>query len=86
MTDPIPNESAAKVTGYRQLSEQEMGMMNLAKSREQEFAVLLAQIQAMNPDDPSVGRWCALARTYIETGIMYACKAAARPVGGLGQR
>ena len=86
MTDVLPNEVAAKITGYRQLSEAEVGMMNLAKAREQEFAVLCAQIQSMNPDDPSVGRWIALARTHLETAVMFACKAVARPTSLIDQR
>lgn len=78
----------AKISGYRDLTEEEIGFVNLSKAREDELAVLLGQIQTVldAAADAQAGRWLSLARTHFETGFMFANKAIMRPTNGLGRK
>lgn len=75
-----------KIAGYRDLSEDEISLMNRIKAHERETADLLAELDGHAAGDPAAGRWASLARTNLETGFMYAVKSVARPDGGLGRK
>lgn len=77
-----------KISGYRDLSEDEINQMNAIKAAEGQLSGLLAWVEqsATASGDPAAGRWAALARTHLETGFMYAVKAIARPDGGIGRK
>jgi hypothetical protein len=74
------------VKGYRDLSEDEISLMNRIKAFEGEVADLLKELDAAASGDPTAGRWASLARTNLETGFMYAVKSVAKPDGGLGRK
>lgn len=75
------------IKGYRDLRQDEIEFMNALKDLEEELGQALNTIEAANNlNDPEANRWVALARTHLETGIMFAIKAVARPAGGLGRR
>ena len=71
-----------KITGYRDLSQDEIDLMNKMKALEAEIGNVLA---ALPKDDACANRWAAIARTHLETGFMFAIKAVARPTNGLGR-
>lgn len=67
-----------KISGYRELTEQEIGAMNALKTKGGEVKALLdALAQAPNIDQ----RALAIARTDLQTGFMWAVRAIARPEG-----
>lgn len=67
-----------KISGYRELSEQEVGAMNALKQKGVEVKALLdALAQAPAIDQ----RALAIARTELQTGFMWAVRAIARPEG-----
>ncbi|MDI5886074.1 hypothetical protein ACFO0O_00595 [Cobetia amphilecti] len=80
-----------KISGYRELTQQEIDLMNEAKQLEAKCLVLHQKIadrlgdQALDPSDhkrleASQGkRWCAIARTDIETGFMALVRSIAQP-------
>jgi hypothetical protein len=74
---------APPVTGYNSLNQAQVDLMNRIKAQEGEIATVLSAmlVQSQGTAD---ARWLDLARDHLETGFMYACKAVARPKGGLG--
>jgi len=77
-----------RISGYRDLSEDEIALMNRVKAKEAEMVDLLAEVEDATraAGDHEAGRWASLARTHLETGFMFAVKAIARPDGGLGRK
>lgn len=77
----------AKILGYRELTDEEVGAINRVNSEEQEVAVLLAAVRSLAVDakDPAATRWTALAATAFEEGFMWLNKAIARPTNGIGR-
>ena len=75
-----------KIAGYRDLSEAEIALINHLKELEDKLGDAVIQVQAMAATDGHgpAGRWAAMARSNLETGMMYAIKAVARPENGLG--
>lgn len=71
-----------KISGYRDLSQEEIDLMNKMKTLEAEVGNVLT---ALPKDDSGANRWAAIARTHLETGFMFAIKAVARPTNGLGR-
>jgi hypothetical protein len=69
------------IAGYRDLTQAEIDQINEWKRLEQLLDRLLSQLEIRGT---AHARWNAMARTHLETGIMYAIKAVAAPVGGLG--
>lgn len=80
-----------KISGYRELTQEEIDLMNEAKALEAECLALHRKIgerlgdQALDPSDhkrleASQGRrWHAIARTDIETGFMALVRSIAQP-------
>lgn len=65
-----------KITGYRDLSQDEIDLMNEVKAHGQKLGELIATMRN-NPDLDQ--RWVALAQTDLQKGIMFAVRAIARP-------
>ncbi len=65
-----------KITGYRDLSEEEIGLMNLAKQGAEATGKLIEEM-AQNPDLDQ--RWVALAKTDLQKGFMSMVRAIAQP-------
>ena len=76
------------IKGYRDLSEDEIKLINVLKEMEAGVADALHAIEAdaRLKSDMGAGRWAAIARTHLETGFMFAIKAVARPTNGLGRK
>ncbi len=63
-----------KISGYRDLSEDEITAINQLKELEELLTVALDNL--LHAPDP---RHLAIAKTHFETGFMYAIKAIAKP-------
>lgn len=72
------------IKGYRELTDIEVDLVNNLKDWEKQVDQLLRELGRDHVEDPAVGRWLSLARTHIETGLMFAVKSITRPTGGLG--
>lgn len=78
-----------KITGYRELNQAEIDLMNDVKAHGRLLEELLMRIGKMNSDlsdadDPKVYdseayRWLAIAKTDLQTGLMAAVRAVAKP-------
>ena len=65
-----------KITGYRELTEVEIGAMNIIKARGEQLSQLLDDLGNLPDVDK---RALAIARTELQTGLMWASRAVARP-------
>lgn len=66
------------IAGYRELSAEEIALMNALKAQGAEVGALLDQLKAMPTVDQ---RALAIARTELQTGLMWAVRAIAQPSG-----
>jgi hypothetical protein len=62
------------IAGYRDLTQLEIDLINEWKRIE---GLLETQLNHLDVRSPSQARWNAMARTHLETGVMYAVKALA---------
>jgi hypothetical protein len=67
-----------KITGYRDLTEVEVGAINDCKQVANQVGELCAKIDSLNDVDK---RWLAIARTDLQKGFMALVRAIARPEG-----
>lgn len=65
-----------KITGYRQLTEQEAALMNEIKARGVELGELVAKLRETAGIDL---RWVSIGATDLQTGLMALTRAVARP-------
>jgi len=65
-----------KIKGYRDLSEEEIALMNEAKAKAEEVGALVDKIAATQGID---GRWAALGKTYLQMGFMNLIRSIAQP-------
>lgn len=76
-----------RIKGFRDLSPNEINLGNVVKDLENSVGKLIEQVEsAIANVDPEALRWTAIARTNIETGLMFLAKAVYRPTNGLGRR
>jgi len=62
-----------EITGYRELSQSDIDIMNTIKHREKQVLALLDSVEGKDP------RWAAIARTDLEKGFMAAVRSIAKP-------
>lgn len=77
-----------KISGYRDLSQAEIDLMNEIKSAEEQVAGLYVRVQQLVKEDggnATATRWASLGRSQLEGGFMFLTKAVARPDNGLGR-
>ncbi len=65
-----------KITGYRELTQLEINAMNIIKARGEQLSQLLDDLGNLPDVDK---RALAIARTELQTGMMWAVRAVARP-------
>ena len=65
-----------KITGYRELSMEEIELMNRIKAQGQQLGALILDLQG-NPDLDQ--RSVSIAKTELQNGIMWAVRSVARP-------
>ena len=67
---------ATKVLGYRELTESEIGLMNMVKTEAEEIGKLVAILRATPELDQ---RWVSIGATDLQTGFMALVRAVAQP-------
>lgn len=65
-----------KITGYRQLTEQEAELMNEIKQKGVELGDLVDKLAGTDSID---GRWVSIGKTDLQTGIMALVRSVAKP-------
>lgn len=65
-----------KITGYRQLTEEEAGIMNHIKEHGIQLGALVRRLQAYKTFDQ---RWVEIGATDLQTGLMALTRAVAQP-------
>ena len=65
-----------KITGYRQLNEEEVALMNEIKQKGEELALLINKLQCTPSTDP---RWIAIGKTNLQMGLMALTRGVAKP-------
>lgn len=65
-----------QITGYRELSPDEIRLMNEIKAEGERLGNLIATLKQMPEVDQ---RWVSIARTDLQTGVMALVRAVAQP-------
>lgn len=65
-----------KITGYRQLTEQEAELMNEIKQKGVELGDLVDKLAGTDSIDD---RWASIGKTDLQTGIMALVRSVAKP-------
>ena len=76
MKEPVMENQHRKITGYRELTKVEIDAMNVIKARGEQLSQLLDDLGNLPDVDK---RALAIARTELQTGLMWATRAVARP-------
>lgn len=74
--NPDTHFAQPKITGYRQLTEAEVALMNEIKARGVELGVLVAKLRATDGLDQ---RWVSIGATDLQTGLMALTRGVAQP-------
>jgi hypothetical protein len=65
-----------KISGYRELSQQEIDDMNAVKAMARDVGAMIEELQQNKGLDQ---RWVAIAKTHLQQGFMAATRAIAQP-------
>lgn len=65
-----------KITGYRELSQQEIDFMNKSKAMAVKVGALIDEIEESGVQD---GRWLSIAKTDLQKGFMSLTRSVAKP-------
>lgn len=65
-----------KIKGYRDLSQQEIDLMNEGKALAEQVGLYIDKLQALNSTDK---RWVATGKTDLQKGFMSAIRSIAQP-------
>ena len=65
-----------KIVGYRELTQEEINLMNEIKERGKELGELVAKLRASSELDQ---RWISIGATDLQTGLMALTRGVARP-------
>jgi hypothetical protein len=71
-----------KISGYRDLSQEEIDLMNKIKAAGEQLGSLVSELQGMNADTGGHAidmRWVAIGKTDLQTGIMALVRSVAQP-------
>jgi hypothetical protein len=64
------------IKGYRDLTQEEIDVMNAIKSKGEDLLMLTEMVKATKGIDP---RWAAIGTTHLQEGLMALVRAVARP-------
>lgn len=68
------------IKGYRDLSQEEIALMNEVKNKAAEVGALIEALETAAKDRGQVdGRWIAIGKTDLQKGFMALVRAVARP-------
>lgn len=66
------------IKGYRDLSAEDIALMNEVKAKGEELGALIAKLRAEPKLDQ---RWISIGATDLQTGVMALVRAVAQPTG-----
>ena len=64
-----------QIKGYRELSQEEIHLMNMVKVKGSEIGELIQKLEEMDTDK----RWLEIGKTNIQQGLMAVTRAIAQP-------
>lgn len=64
-----------EIKGYRELSQEEINLMNLVKGQGEALELLIARIETEAVDK----RWVSIGKTHLQQGLMALTRAIAKP-------
>lgn len=64
-----------KITGYRELNQDEIDLMNRIKRLGSEIEAVVVEVRSGDHD----GRWASIGATDLQTGLMALTRAVAQP-------
>lgn len=67
------------VTGYRELTQHDVDLMNRIKAKGDEMGALIAELELFPKDGSLDLRWLAIGKTHCQQGIMALVRAVAKP-------
>lgn len=68
-----------KIEGYRELTEEEIGQMNMIKNTAKLVGGMIDDLIHDGEWDDESLRWISIARTHMQQGFMAATRAVAKP-------
>lgn len=68
-----------QIKGYRDLSQEEIDLMNMIKTKAEECGELIAALRCGLQNGPLDQRWVSIAETHLQQGFMAATRAVAQP-------
>lgn len=69
-----------KIKGYRELSQEDIDLMNEVKAEGLRLAVLIDKVKSVcGQDEAESARWLAMGRTSLQQGLMFLTRAVAKP-------
>jgi hypothetical protein len=71
-----------KITGYRQLTQEEAALMNEGKALAEQVAVYIDKLRKLTPentDNPLDQRWISIGVTQLQQGFMAVIRGIAKP-------
>ena len=68
-----------KITGYRQLSEQEVALMNEGKALAEKCGEYIAKLRTVQTENGLDQRWVSLGATDLQRGFMAVIRGIAQP-------
>lgn len=66
------------IAGYRELTPEEIGLMNRIKAQGEQIGKLVSELFALG-DEYADPRWVSIGQTDLQTGLMALTRAVARP-------
>ena len=80
------NNQHKKIEGYRDLTQEEIDLMNKIKKKAAEIKDLVSEIESLTAKDPegitvyiNDPRWAEIARTQLQQGFMALVRSVAKP-------
>jgi len=68
-----------QITGYRELSQHEIDLMNEVKAKATEVGMMIDNLRTDLSLDRPDPRWMAIAHTHLQEGFMALVRAIAKP-------
>lgn len=68
-----------KIKGYRELSQEEVDLMNRIKEHGVALESLLHELESLHGDVAADNRWLAIGKTNLQQGLMAWTRAVAKP-------
>ena len=68
-----------KIKGYRELTQEEIDLMNTIKEKGVELEELIEKIESLTGDKTADKRWLDIGKTDLQKGLMALTRSVAKP-------